>query len=201
MAALARRAVAVSPESRSTGSPVASAVATTAKGTGDSSRRSKARNDSRTRRIGRGSNRWPPWRSRLRASGPRLMPSTSRRRREAQKLAISPIPSRSVRLARKAPLIAPTDVPTIIPGRMPLSMRAWIMPTCIAPRLPPPLSTNAGAVESPPEAATGRDLALSIRAVAGSSLRSQGLPFGDTRGILDFPQAVRSAHLLEHRRD
>jgi hypothetical protein len=58
--------------------------------------------------------------------------------------AISAIPGRSGRLAKNAPLMAPTEVPTIMPGRSPLSTRAYSIPTWSAPRLPPPLSTNAG---------------------------------------------------------
>src|SRR5215213_7913513 len=42
-----------------------------------------------------------------------------------------------------APLIAPTDVPTTMSGRMSRSIRARSIPTCIAPRLAPPERTNA----------------------------------------------------------
>ena len=45
--------------------------------------------------------------------------------------------------ARKPPLMAPTDVPTIRSGRIPARMSAWSCPACTAPRLPPPLNTSA----------------------------------------------------------
>ena len=143
-ALLARSAFVASPELSMTASPVPNAVATTVSGIGASSRRLKVRNDSRIRRMDEESKRWrgrprnPP------TSVPRSTPRTSLRRREDQRRAISAMPGRSGRLAKNAPLMAPTDVPTIIPGRSPLSTRAYIIPTWIAPRLPPPLSTNAG---------------------------------------------------------
>ena len=45
--------------------------------------------------------------------------------------------------AMNAPLIAPTEVPTIRSGTMPRSYSARNIPTCTAPRLAPPESTNA----------------------------------------------------------
>ena len=46
-----------------------------------------------------------------------------------------------------APLIAPTDVATIVPGTMPRSTSARSMPTWMAPRLAPPESTNVTGVD------------------------------------------------------
>ena len=45
--------------------------------------------------------------------------------------------------ATNAPLMAPTDVPTIRSGLTPASDSARSMPTSCAPRMPPPPSTNA----------------------------------------------------------
>ena len=39
--------------------------------------------------------------------------------------------------------MAPTDAPKTRSGRMPRRMRASSMPTCTAPRLPPPANTKA----------------------------------------------------------
>ena len=107
-ALLARSAVAASPELRDTASCVPSAVATTVKGIGASSRRVKVRNDSRMRRMDEESKRWrgcsrkPPT-SRARST----TPSTSLRRREVQSRAISAMPGRSGRLGEEGAVDGP----------------------------------------------------------------------------------------------
>jgi hypothetical protein len=55
----------------------------------------------------------------------------------------APAPSRLETQAKYAALIAPTEAPTTKSGRTPQDSRTRNMPTCIAPRLPPPAKTNA----------------------------------------------------------
>src|SRR5580704_5826192 len=60
-----------------------------------------------------------------------------------QRALILPIISVEALCARKAPLMAPADTPTMKSGCSPASRISASMPTCNAPRLPPPASTNA----------------------------------------------------------
>src|SRR5882757_5702221 len=74
---------------------------------------------------------------------PREKPRTSRVRTPAQSADIRSIMALVGSYARNAPFNAPADTPTIRSGRKPLAMSSASMPTCTAPRLPPPARTNA----------------------------------------------------------
>ena len=140
MAAEARIVSAATPWESSTPAPVRRSVATTWKGTGASCRFSKRRCSASSRRSPLLATRWS-----LRPAKPSSPRSgcagnTSVRRSVRHTVASS---CRGASAATQAPLRAPTEAPMTRSARSPASARAVSMPTCVAPRLAPPESTNA----------------------------------------------------------
>src|SRR5262249_43826134 len=142
IAVLARIASIIDPEESTTGWPLRRAVATTCIGIVVSTSSRWPRCGSKSARRREGSTSDPGWRkaakSRRNVTGKtsrRLMPSHSASSRNT--------PSRVGLPAKYAPLIAPTDEPMTMSGRMPAATIARSMPTCTAPRLPPPANTKA----------------------------------------------------------
>ena len=68
---------------------------------------------------------------------------TSAFRRRSQVRSSCVTPSELGAAAKYAALMAPTDAPMTRSGTMLFRVSAFSMPTCTAPRLPPPASTNA----------------------------------------------------------
>jgi len=97
---------------------------------------------SSSRRSGSGECRWVPERS-SRIARPHSVSLNASRRSSPRHFSPSRAAAPAGSAAMKAPLIAPTEVPTTRSGRMPASDSARSMPTSCAPSRPPPPSTNA----------------------------------------------------------
>ena len=72
-----------------------------------------------------------------------VMGKTSRRLSPRQIASRRAMPSALGAPAKYAPLMAPADDPTTMSGTTPNATNSWSIPTCTAPKLPPPARTNA----------------------------------------------------------
>ena len=148
IAALAITASTAGPRESRSSRPLSTSVTMTCNATGMSSSRSASRWRVMTRRSLVLGTRWSlrPMKPANPVSG--LAGNTMLRRRplrtSASATAVSMVGGRD---AMNAPLIAPTEVPTIRSGSMSRSNSACSMPTWIAPRLDPPDRTNARVID------------------------------------------------------
>src|SRR3954454_22692868 len=143
-AADARIGSTIGPEWNQRSAPVASEVATTWNGIRASSNVRNVASSSISRRRPVLSPR--AWRPLRRSATTLVIPvagKTSPLRRFSQMSTSRSAPASVGSPAIAAPLSAPTEHPTIMSGRTPWSNNARTIPTCTAPRLPPPPSTNA----------------------------------------------------------